>query len=108
MRQKVFLLAVYLLAAMPSMAQVQYAVSGMFVENGKKVYLIDELTEKAIDSVVVADGKFAFAGTAEKDALMAVKAQKSKWATQFFNDGTPVIINLNDSTLKGLRLRLQI
>ena len=86
---------------MPSMAQVQYAVSGMFVENGKKVYLIDELTEKTIDSVVVADGKFSFAGTAAQDALMAVKAQKSKWATQFFNDGMPVIINLNDSTLKG-------
>ncbi len=101
MRQKVFLLAVYLLAAMPSMAQVQYAVSGMFVENGKKVYLIDELTEKTIDSVVVADGKFSFSGTAAQDALMAVKAQKSKWATQFFNDGMPVIINLNDSTLKG-------
>lgn len=46
---------------MPSMAQVQYAVSGMLVENGKKVYLIDELTEKTIDSVVVADGKFSFA-----------------------------------------------
>ena len=83
------------------MAQVQYAVSGMFVENGKKVYLIDELTEKTIDSVVVADGKFSFSGTAAQDALMAVKAQKSKWATQFFNDGMPVIINLNDSTLKG-------
>ena len=83
------------------MAQVQYAVSGTLADNGKMVYLIDELTEKAIDSVVVADCKFAFSGTADKDALLAVKAKKSRWTTQFFNDGTPVSINLNDSTLKG-------
>ena len=95
------MLAAFAIAAVPSMAQVQYVVSGTYAENGKTVYLIDELTEKKIDSTVVADGKFAFSGTADKDALMAVKAQKSKWATQFFNDGTPVIINLNDSTLKG-------
>ena len=101
--KKEFVLAAFVIAAVPAMAQsqVQYAVSGTFAENGKTVYLIDELTEKAIDSVVVADGKFAFTGTADKDALMAVKAKKSHWTTQFFNDGTPVIINLNDSTLKG-------
>ena len=99
--KKVFMLAAFVLAAVPSMAQVKYTVSGTFAGNGKTVYLIDELTEKAIDSVVVADGKFAFAGTADKDALMAVRAKKSHWTTQFFNDGTPVSINLNDSTLKG-------
>ena len=82
-------------------SQVQYAVSGTFAENGKKVYLLDQLTEKAIDSVVVADGKFSFTGSAAQDALLTVKAQKSKWESQFFNDGTPVSINLNDSTLKG-------
>ena len=99
--KKVFVLAAFAIAAVPSMAQVQYAVSGTLANNGKKVYLIDELTEKKIDSVVVADGKFAFSGTADKDALMAVRARSSRWTTQFFNDGTPVIINLNDSTLKG-------
>ena len=99
--KKVFVLAAFAIAAVPSMAQVQYAVSGTLSNNGKKVYLIDELTEKKIDSVVVADGKFSFTGTADKDALMAVKAKKSRWESQFFNDGTPVIINLNDSTLKG-------
>ena len=82
-------------------SQVQYAVSGTYAANGKTVYLIDELTEKAIDSTVVANGKFIFSGTADKDALMAVRAKKSHWTTQFFNDGTPVSINLNDSTLKG-------
>ncbi len=83
------------------MAQVKYTVSGTFAENGNTVYLIDHLTEKAIDSMVVADGKFSFTGTADKDALMAVRAKKSSWLMQFFNDGSPVSINLNDSTLKG-------
>ena len=83
------------------MAQIKYTVSGTYTENGKKVYLIDQLTDKAIDSMVVADGKFSFTGTADKDALMAVKAEKRSWMIDFFNDGTPVIINVNDSTLKG-------
>lgn len=76
-------------------------VSGTFAKNGKTVYLIDELTEQKIDSTVVADGRFSFTGTAAQDALMAVRAKSSSWTTQFFNDGTPVSINLNDSTLKG-------
>ena len=101
MMKKVFILAVFVLAAVSAMAQVQYVVSGTYAKNGKTVYLLDQLTEKAIDSVVVADGKFSFTGTADKDALLAVKAKKSRGETQFFNDGTPVIINLNDSTLKG-------
>ena len=99
--KKVFFLAAFTFAAVSSMAQTKYAVSGTYAGNGKTVYLIDELTEKKIDSVVVADGKFAFSGTADKDALMVVKAKNSHWGSQFFNDGTPVSINLNDSTLKG-------
>ena len=83
------------------MAQVRYVVSGTFAADGKTVYLIDELTGKKIDSTVVADGKFSFTGTAAQDALMAIKAKKNHWKSQFFNDGTPVVINLNDSTLKG-------
>ena len=53
---------------MPSVAQqVNYSVSGTYTDNGKKIYLIDKLTDKAIDSTVVANGKFAFSGTAEVD-----------------------------------------
>jgi thiol-disulfide isomerase/thioredoxin len=95
-------MAVLVAAAIPTMAQqVKYSVSGQYADDGKTVYLIDQLSEKAIDSTVVANGKFAFSGTADKDAFMAVKAGKGGWETDFFNDGTPVVINLNDSTLKG-------
>jgi len=99
--KKVIVLAAFAIATVSSMAQVKYAVSGTFTENGKKIYLIDQLTEKAIDSVVVANGRFSFNGTADKDALMVVKAEDKNWTTEFFNDGTPVSINVNDSTLKG-------
>ncbi len=95
-------MAVLVAAAIPTMAQqVKYSVSGKYADDGKKVYLMDQLSGKAIDSMVVANGKFAFSGTADKDALMAVKAGKEGWETEFFNDGTPIVINVNDSTLKG-------
>ena len=99
--KKVLILAVFAITALPSMAQVKYAVSGTYSANGKKVYLKDQLTEKNIDSTLVADNKFSFKGTADKDALMAVKTQKGNLSMKFFNDGTPVIINFNDTTLKG-------
>ena len=100
--KKLFLLAVLVVAAMPSMAQkVKYSVSGTYANDGKKIYLIDKLTDGAIDSVVVSGGKFSFNGTAEKDAFMAVRAENKAWMTVFFNDGTPVVVNVNDSTLKG-------
>lgn len=95
------LLAVFVAATVSTVAQVKYSVSGTFNGEGKTVYLLDQLTEEAIDSAVVAGSKFSFSGTAAQDALMGVKAEKRNWTTEFFNDGTPVIINLGDSTLQG-------
>ena len=102
--QRVFALVALMIVAVHSMAQVKYNVSGTYAANGKTVYLLDQLTEKAVDSTVVADGKFSFTGIAAQDALLAVQAKKKNWMTQFFNDGTPVDININDSTLKGSQL----
>ena len=103
MYKKLFLSVAFSAAVLPSLAQgqIKYSVSGTYADEGKKVYLIDELTDKSIDSMVVAGGKFSFTGTADKDAFMAVKAENKKWYTLFFNDGTPIFININDSTLKG-------
>jgi thiol-disulfide isomerase/thioredoxin len=100
--KKIILLVVLLAMAIPSIAQqVKFSVIGTYTNNGEKIYLKDRLTDKRIDSVVVADGKFSFNGLADKDAFMGVKAENLNWAMDFFNDGTPVIINVNDSTLKG-------
>jgi len=81
----------------------EYTINGISDNNGKSVYLFNMNIDPdvSIDSVVVADGKFAFKGTVDKDALLAVGYDLSGWMTIFFNDGTPVTINLNDSTLKG-------
>ena len=99
--KKIFILAAFAVSTVCAMAQVKYAVSGTYAENGKKVYLLDRLTKKTIDSMVVANGQFSFTGTADKDALVALKTQNGNLEIEFFNDGTPVIINFNDSTLKG-------
>ena len=62
--KKAFLIAALVVAAMPSMAQgLKYSVSGIFADEGKKVYLMDRLTETAIDSMVVTNGKFAEIGS---------------------------------------------
>ena len=82
--KKSVLLAALVAVAMPTMAQqVKYSVSGTYANNGEKVYLIDKLTEAAIDSVVVSGGKFSFNGTAEKDAFMGVCAEQKEWTTIF-------------------------
>ena len=100
--KKIFLMAAFAAAALPTMAQkVNYSVSGTYAKDGQTIYLIERLTDKQIDSTKVADGKFAFTGTADKDALMAINVKNANWSTVFFNDGTPVVINANDSTLTG-------
>ena len=99
MRRSVLIFALVAMV-MPCMAQqLNYSVSGTCADEGKKVYLVDNLAGNAIDSMAVADGKFAFSGSAAKDALLTVKVENRKWETVFFNDGTPVVINVNDSTL---------
>ena len=84
--------------------QVKYTVKGVSKDNGKMVYLEDRLTSKPVDSTLVAKGKFVFKGQADKNAILAITFDKDNWRswrTLFFNDGKPVSVNMNDSTLKG-------
>ena len=86
--------------------QVKYTVKGVSNENGKTVYLEDRLTSKAVDSTVVAKGKFAFKGQADKDAIFGITFDQKDWRSWrmlFFNDGKTVSVNMNDSTLKARR-----
>ena len=99
--KKFIILAAFIAAVLPTEAQqVKYTVNGISKNNGATVQLVNRQTREIFKSVV-ANGKFSFTGTAEKDALMAVGEEDSDWGTLFFNDGTPVTINTNDSTLKG-------
>ena len=103
--KKVLLTAALAVAALPTMAQqVKYSVSGISDGNGKMIYLINQNNSSLIDSTAVAEGKFSFNGEADKDALICVRLKENGWTTPFFNDGTPITINLNDYTLKGSAL----
>ena len=100
--KKVLAIAVLTTFALSVGAQeVKFTVNGVCNNNGATIKLLNRQTNKEAGSAVVADGKFAISGTAEKNALMSVGAEGASWMTLFFNDGTPVSVNLNDSTLKG-------
>lgn len=101
MNKKLFA-ALLMLAALPVGAQkVKCVVNGVSDENGANVMLIDRNARVLVGQAVVADGKFSITGEAEKDALLAIGTKHATWTTLFFNDGTPVSVNLNDNTLKG-------
>ena len=98
----ILIFAALFAAILPTEAQqVKYSINGISHENGKTVYLRDRLTRSIVDSAVVANGRFSMSGNAAKDAFMGVSTKDALWSVMLFNDGTPVTINLNDSTLKG-------
>ncbi len=79
----------------------KYAISGTGLEDGAQVLLVDQMTGEAIDTAVVANGAFAFKGTAPKDAFLNITSDKSNWSFMLFNDGKPIQVNYADNTLKG-------
>ena len=79
----------------------KYAISGTGLEDGAQVLLVDQITGEAIDTAVVANGAFAFKGTAPKDAYLNITSDKSNWSFMFFNDGKPIQVNYADQTLQG-------
>ena len=97
------LLFALLLSVSVQAQTMKYTVKGVSNDNGKMVYLEDRLTSKMVDSTVVAKGKFAFKGQADKDAIFGITFDKDwrSWRTLFFNDGKTISVNMNDSTLKG-------
>ena len=100
--KKLMFIAALMLAVLPTEAQqVKYTINGISKENGKTVVLRDRQTSQIVDSAVVANGKFSMTGNAEKNAYMGMAVKDADWFVMMFNDGTPVTVNLNDSTLKG-------
>ena len=105
MKKLMMVAAIIMITASCSMAQEpQYTVKGISADNGKKVSLVDYLSQKEISSVTIKDGKFEFTGIADQNALLGVMKEESGWTTIFFNDGTPVTIDLDKKTLKGSEL----
>lgn len=49
----------------------------------------------------VENDELPLAGKADKNALLAVQKEGDSWQTLFFNDGTPITVDLADRSLKG-------
>ena len=84
--------------------QVKYAINGVSKQNGKKIYVTDCITQQHVDSAIVVKGKFSLKGKADKDALMLIEPEGdwfNNWRMPFFNDGKPISVNMNDSTMKS-------
>lgn len=100
--------AVVALASAAAMAQdTQYSIKGTCPADTKKVYIID-MTNRSnplADSATVSAGQFALKGTAKKDALLRIAASK-RGGNQalFFNDGTPITVDMAKHTLSGSEL----
>ncbi len=100
--KKALAMAVFAVAALPVMAQqVKYSIQGECPADAQMVYVADRVSGTPIDSVATSNGKFAIEGNYQKDALLFVKSNVSKWLVVFFNDGAPVNIDLKTNTLKG-------
>ena len=82
----------------------RYVISGTGLEDGAQVLLVDQITGEAIDTAVVANGAFAFKGTAPKDAYLNITSDASNWSFMLFNDGKPIKVNYADNTLEGSEL----
>ncbi|MBQ9637589.1 MAG: AhpC/TSA family protein [Prevotella sp.] len=80
--------------------EVEFTISGTCAADAKKVYLINLLNPRELaDSADVTDGKFTLKGKAAENALMGVTDGNEP--TTFIIDGTPVELDLTNSTLKG-------
>ena len=82
----------------------KYAISGTGLEDGTQVLLVDQMSGEAIDTAVVANGAFAFKGTAPKDAYLNITADGADWNFMLFNDGKPLKVNYADNSLQGSAL----
>lgn len=104
--KKLITMAVLVWAALPTMAQmVKYSVKGFCPQDGATVYLVEhQMRSSNIDSVVVKDHSFAFDGERQKEAILSVGIKNGSWQVLFFNDGTPVTVDLEKNTLKGSAL----
>lgn len=103
MKKILFSTAVALMALTAQAQTTEYSVTGTATNTTPKVYLLNlSHGYQPIDSVDLNDGRFRFSGQQPKDVLLGVGSKKS--AVMFFNDGTPVEVNLLTEELKGSAL----
>ncbi len=99
----IFALALSCIACATSEPQITANISGSVEDselNGKYVYLADYGCEQrtVIDSVLVADNKFAFATTIQKPTLLKVRAERN-YANVLVDSDSPIEVLLSRSSV---------
>ena len=81
-------------------SEISYTVSGTCAADVKMVHIVSALNPRDKEaSINVTDGKFTYSGKAPRNAFMGIGIDKQ--TLMFIVDGTPIVMNLVDRTLKG-------
>lgn len=105
--KKLLLTAVSVMATVTIQAQqTNYKITGIVPDTIKKVYLYVSGQREATDSAAVSNGKFTMNGSQPLNEIMVVDINNK--GVSFFNDGTPIEINLTNRTLSGSELNKKL
>lgn len=105
--KKLLLTAVSVMATVTIQAQQSnYKITGTVPDTIKKVYLYVSGQREAIDSTSVSNGKFTMNGSQPLNEIMVVDINNK--GVSFFNDGTPIEINMTSRTLSGSELNKKL
>ena len=98
--KKLLTTALTVMAAISMQAQeTAYKITGTVPASVSKVYLYVMGQRAALDSATVSNGKFELSGKQNLNEIFMLDANNEGMA--FFNDGTPVDMNLVDYTMAG-------
>ena len=99
--------ALTVMAAISMQAQeTAYKITGTVPASVSKVYLYVMGQRAALDSATVSNGKFELSGKQNLNEIFMLDANNEGMA--FFNDGTPVDMNLVDYTMAGSDLNKKL
>lgn len=105
--KKLLLTAVSVMATVTIQAQqTNYKITGIVPDTIKKVYLYVSGQREATDSTTVSNGKFTMNGSQPLNEIMVVDINNK--GVSFFNDGTPIEINMTNRTLSGSELNKKL
>ncbi len=104
--KRLFAAAAVVITALSAQAQTTaYSIKGTCPADVKMVYIVDPMQRYApVDSATVTNGTFALSGSKDKDAVLGIAPKGAQTITVFFNDGTPLTVDLTDGTIKGSAL----
>lgn len=98
-----FLIAIVILSGTGCGPKNTFTVTGTLADstaNGKTVYLRDYNNEKVVDSTVVTDGKFTFAGTILSDSIRRIDINQTRYYANFILEPGNITLNMEPGKYK--------